>query len=215
MALRYTAADADLAKAAGIIMATLPVCRERHIAYSTFTIVELDPWGAAPGAGVRQPAVRAPARGPSRSGWRRKSCPCPTWRAGPRPCGTPGSRPGPGTGVVFFSDGVAQAGMGRPGTPLGWGQEAVARALAKLVRERPRISARHLARALVQRALALDGSRAGDDITCGVVYYREPREVLVLTGAPANRARGRRDAPGRRRLPGPPRSSAAAPPPPS
>lgn len=40
MALRYMASDMDVRKAAGTIMATLPVCSERRIAYSTFTIVD-------------------------------------------------------------------------------------------------------------------------------------------------------------------------------
>jgi hypothetical protein len=92
---------------------------------------------------------------------------------------------------VFFSDGVSQAGVGQRGSPLGWGQAAAAAHLQQLIRERPGISARQLARALVTRALAQDGQRAKDDITCGVIYYRKPREVLVLTGAPVAKARDR------------------------
>jgi hypothetical protein len=188
MALRYTSADADLGKAAGIIMATLPVCRERHIAYSTFTIVEMDPWGAARVLEYDNPPFVL-LRGFEPVQLEPEILPLPDVEGRPAALRHCRFEARPGDRVVFFSDGISQSGMGRPGTPLGWGQEAVTRALVKLVRERPKISARHLARALVQRALALDGNRAGDDITCGVMYYREPREVLVLTGAPANRAR--------------------------
>jgi hypothetical protein len=42
MAARYVAADADLARAARTILESLPVCSERQIAYSTFTIVDMD-----------------------------------------------------------------------------------------------------------------------------------------------------------------------------
>ncbi len=34
------------------------------------------------------------------------------------------------------------------------------------------------------RAEEIDGLTAKDDITCGVVYFRSPRQLLVLTGAP-------------------------------
>jgi hypothetical protein len=188
MTLRYTAADADVAKAAGIIMATLPVCRERHIAYSTFTIVEMDPWGAARVLEYDNPPFVL-LRGTQPVSPAAEDLPLPDLEGRSQALRHTRFEARPGDRIVFFSDGVTQAGMGRPGTPLGWGREAVARALAKLVRDRPAISARHLARALVQRALALDGGRAGDDITCGVMSYREPREVLVLTGAPASRSR--------------------------
>ena len=33
-------------------------------------------------------------------------------------------------------------------------------------------------------ALLNDGRAAKDDITCGVVYYRHPRRLLVITGPP-------------------------------
>jgi hypothetical protein len=39
----------------------------------------------------------------------------------------------------------------------------------------------------VAKAEEVDGLSAKDDITCGVVYFRSPRELLVMTGAPFNR----------------------------
>ena len=38
------------------------------------------------------------------------------------------------------------------------------------------------------RAEEVDGRTAKDDITCGVIYVRSPRQLLVMTGAPFNRA---------------------------
>ena len=52
----------------------------------------------------------------------------------------------------------------------------------------PHISARELSRLLVAEAEEVDGLSAKDDITCGVVYFRSPRQLLVMTGAPFNRA---------------------------
>jgi hypothetical protein len=44
-----------------------------------------------------------------------------------------------------------------------------------------------LSRAFVARAEEIDGLTAKDDITCGVVYFRSPRQLLVMSGAPLNR----------------------------
>jgi hypothetical protein len=188
MAIRFMATDMDIRKAAGIIMSTLPVCKERKIAYSTFTIVEMDPWGATRVLEYDNPpcvilrgaetfhvsAESVPLTGPEGREVELRSA---------RFDVLPGDR------VVFFTDGVTQAGVGRPATPLGWGRDAVKAFLAGVIQERPRISARQLARTLVTKALTLDGGQAKDDTSCVVMYYREPREVLLLTGAPVARTR--------------------------
>jgi hypothetical protein len=90
--------------------------------------------------------------------------------------------------IVFFSDGVTQAGMGEFRTPLGWGLQKVDRFIREKIDRYPYISARELSRLLVARAEEVDGLSAKDDITCGVVYFRSPRKLLVMTGAPFNRA---------------------------
>lgn len=188
MAIRYMASDADARKAAGIILSTLPVCRERQVAYATFSIVEMEPQGA-----TRILEFETPAFVLLRGGQAVPVAPeiLPLPGAGGREASLRHVRfeARPGDRVVFFTDGVSQAGMGRPGTPLGWGQAGAAGFLVRTVREQPGISALQLARALVRRAQALDGGRAKDDISCGVMYYRQPREILVLTGAPVDRAR--------------------------
>jgi hypothetical protein len=90
--------------------------------------------------------------------------------------------------IVFFSDGISQAGMGEFRTPFGWGLPAVESYIREQIERHPHISARELSRALVARAVEVDGLTAKDDITCGVVYIRSPRQLLVMTGAPFNRA---------------------------
>jgi hypothetical protein len=201
MALRYMAADVDVRKAAGIIMATLPVCSERQIAYSTFTIVEMDPWGATRILEYDNPPFVL-MRGPDPVPLTAEILPLPDSAGRQSEIRHTRLQARPGDRIVFFTDGVSQAGVGRPGTPLGWGQEPVGRFLGKVIRERPKLSARQLARALVLRAQALDGGQARDDISCGVMYYREPREVLVLTGAPVVRAKDAEMAEAARAFPG-------------
>ena len=90
---------------------------------------------------------------------------------------------------MFFSDGVTQSGLGRPGLPFGWGQQPAIEFLREQINQENEISARELSRRLVTEALTNDGRSAKDDITCGVVYYRRPRRLLVITGPPFNRER--------------------------
>jgi hypothetical protein len=188
MAIRYMASDVDMRKAASIIMATLPVCKERQIAYSTFTIVEMDPWGGTRILEYDNPPFVL-LRGSEPVAVPPEVLPLPDTEGREAVLRHSKFEARPGDRIVFFSDGISQAGVGTQPAPLGWGQEAATSFLAKTIRDRPRISARQLARALVLKGQALDGGKAKDDITCGVVYYREPREVLIFTGAPVQRAR--------------------------
>ena len=89
-----------------------------------------------------------------------------------------------GDRVIYFSDGVSQSGLGKAGLPLGWGQERVVDYLCREIAGENEVSARDLSRRLVTEALGNDGRLAKDDITCGVVYYRHPRRLLVITGPP-------------------------------
>ncbi|WP_306597874.1 SpoIIE family protein phosphatase [Geothrix sp. 21YS21S-2] len=188
MAIRYMESDMDVRKAARTIMATLPVCRERQIAYSTFTIVEMDPWGATRVLEYDNPPSIL-MRGADPVAITPEILPLPDTEGRQAELRHARFEVRPGDRIIFFSDGVTQAGVGSEGTPLGWGQTAVTAYLGKVIRERPRISARQLARTLVLRAKAIDGGKAKDDISCAVMYYREPREVLILTGAPVSRDR--------------------------
>ena len=47
MALKYTACDTDIVRAAEVIMDALPVCQVRKISYATFTVVDIHPNGGA------------------------------------------------------------------------------------------------------------------------------------------------------------------------
>jgi hypothetical protein len=74
--------------------------------------------------------------------------------------------------------------MGSPQTPFGWGGPAVQDFVLEKIRQNHDISARDLARALVLEASVHDGWKPKDDITCGVIYFRKPRDLLVMTGPP-------------------------------
>ncbi|HNX32260.1 MAG TPA: SpoIIE family protein phosphatase [Holophaga sp.] len=190
MAARYVAADADITRAARIIMETLPVCSLRQIAYSTFTIVDMDPRGSTRIAEYDNPTSLVFRYGRPLD-LPRKRLELQTTSGRPAIIHHCAFQAEPGDRVVVFSDGVTQSGMGQPAMPLGWEQDAVRTFLEQTLARDLGVSARCLARALVQKALVLDGMRAKDDITCGVISYRKPRQLLVLTGPPVHRERDR------------------------
>ncbi|MBE6040979.1 MAG: serine/threonine protein phosphatase [Clostridiales bacterium] len=113
--------------------------------------------------------------------------------------------------LIFFSDGVAQAGISLGKMPLrdepkvyggklpsareavlasmnkGWGEENVREFVQNVLKRNPDISSRDLTREIVTEAYKRDNYKANDDITCVAVHVRKPRRTLIVTGAPRNR----------------------------
>jgi hypothetical protein len=185
MALKFTSGAMDIRRSAEIIMDTLPICSVRKISYSTFTVVDMESSGRTriiehgnppcllirPNGelNVDKTEVR-PAR------WQDRVI---------SQCSFQAQRE---DRIVVFSDGITQAGMGECRTPLGWGLRNVELFVRQQIDRSRYISARELSRRLVARAEEIDGLSAKDDITCSVIYFRSPRQLLVMTGAPFNRA---------------------------
>lgn len=188
MATRFIAADIPMRRAAEIIMNTLPVCKDRGISYATFTLVDIEPnntvrimeYDNPPYVLIRQETIVEPIKDIKKLERKNKAT------APKREAELQYSRylARPGDRLVFFSDGVTQSGMGSPNHPFGWGYENVQTFILEKILENPDISARNLAKAVVKEALMYDGYKSKDDITCGVIYGRNPRDLLVLTGPP-------------------------------
>jgi hypothetical protein len=185
MALKFTASAMDIHNSAEIIMDTLPICSVRKISYSTFTVIDMASTGetriiehgnppfllVSPNGELK---VAKTELRPTR--WQDRVISFSTFDVQRE------------DRIIFFSDGITQAGMGEFRTPLGWGMQDVERFVREKIDRHPYISARELSRVLVAKAEEVDGLSAKDDITCGVVYFRSPRQLLVMTGAPFNRA---------------------------
>jgi len=181
MALRYTSAFVDVRRSARTIMDTLPICEQRRISYSTFTIVDLDEDGHTRVIEHGNPPLVL-LRGCQPVPLERASITLEKWKD--RVIRYSEFDTQPGDRIVYFSDGVTQSGLGRTGMPLGWGQDRVVDFLCRRTAEETDISAQALSRRLVAEASGNDGRIPKDDITCGVVYYRRPRRLLVATGPP-------------------------------
>jgi hypothetical protein len=184
MALKFAASAMDIRRSAEIIMDTLPICSVRKISYSTFTVVDMASTGETriiehgnPPFLLIRPngelhVTKTEVR-PER--WQDRVISFSSFDV------QRDDR------IIFFSDGITQAGMGEFRTPLGWGLDNVEKFIRETIDRYPDISARELSRLLVAKAEEVDGLSAKDDITCAVVYFRSPRQLLVITGAPFNR----------------------------
>ncbi len=187
MALRFVASNMEFLHSAEIMMEALPVCSVRRISYATFTIVDsvLHGWTKIiemdnPGFLLIRDGAVLPAE--------KRRMSSPKWRNRKIYLSEIVTRPE--DRIVLFSDGVTQAGMGSWPTPLGWREEGCADLLLRETARNPRISARRLARAVVDGAFGREpDGKAGDDITCAVMYFRSPRRLLLLTGPPFARER--------------------------
>ena len=191
MATRFVASDIPVKRAAEIIMNTLPVCQNRGISYATFTLVDIEPnstvrvveYDNPPYILVREQTVVEPLKDISTFERKDKST-APKIEAHLHYSQYEAR---PGDRLVFFSDGVTQAGMGSAAFPFGWGLANVQDFILKKILLDPQISARDLARLVVCEALFHDSHKAKDDITCGVIYSRKPRDLLIITGPPMHK----------------------------
>ena len=185
MALKFASSAMDIRGSAEIIMDTLPICSVRKISYSTFTVVDMAEdghtriieHGNPPFILIRPEGdlkIEKTEVRPDR--WQDRVISYTSFDVKRE------------DRIVFFSDGISQAGMGEYRTPFGWGVPSVEKFIREQIDRHPHVSARELSRVLVSRAEEIDGLTAKDDITCGVVYIRSPRQLLVMTGAPFNRA---------------------------
>lgn len=183
MALNFTKEHREPEKTAEIIMNTLPECSERKMNYATFTIVDINRDGTITILEYDNPesllirnriVVPLERKGIVLESEKNKGKKL-------RVCSFKGEK---GDRILLASDGVAQSGLGTPHYPFGWGMENVGLFAIDLIKRNPQISARQLASRVVNGAFRHDGFQARDDISCGVIYLREPRELLIATGPP-------------------------------
>ncbi|MCF6335806.1 MAG: serine/threonine-protein phosphatase [Spirochaetales bacterium] len=185
MAQKFIIEGVESIRAANRIMETLPVCSIRKISYSTFTTLDIDPDGHCrileydnPDLlWLREGKFLNPKKTPSaiKTGTSRKTLFYSEIQL--EFCDR----------LIYFSDGVTQAGLGSDKFPTGWGLDNVREFINKSVEKNPEISAKELSRLIVNRSEQIDRRRPHDDITCSVVYYREARETLLITGPPYDR----------------------------
>lgn len=186
MALNFTKEHKEPEKTAEIIMKTLPVCSDRKMNYSTFTIIDIEQsnkvtvleYENPESFLIRERKIFKPESKyivlNSDNNCLKKIRVC-TFT------------PQKGDRIIFCTDGITQSGLGTPRLPFGWGVDNVVRYTIDIIKQFSRISARNLAEKILNMAYRNDGFQLKDDTTCGVIYFREPRELLICTGPPYNK----------------------------
>jgi len=90
--------------------------------------------------------------------------------------------------ILFCSDGVTQSGLGSDRLKMGWGLENLQRFVEDAIHEESDISAVKLGTKVVNKANQNDNFHPLDDISCGVIYFRDPRKLMIFTGPPQDPA---------------------------
>ncbi len=183
MAMNFTREHKEVDRIAEIIMNTLPVCSERKVSYSTFTIVDIESSGRTNILEYDNPSTIV---------LRGNQIFDPSWKKVVLEKGKNSGKvlktcsffPEKEDRIIFCSDGVSQSGMGSDSFPFGWERENVANYASSLVSSESSISAIMLAGKIVTMAHKNDAYKARDDISCATIYFREPRKLLICTGPP-------------------------------
>jgi hypothetical protein len=183
MALNFTREHKEVERIAEIIMNTLPVCSDRKISYSTFTIVDIESSGRVNILEYDNPSTVV---------LRGNQIFDPTWKKVVLDKGKNAGKvlktctfyPEKEDRIIFCSDGVSQSGMGSEAFPFGWERENISYYASSLVTSEASISATMLAGKIVTMAHKNDNYKARDDISCAIIYFREPRKLLICTGPP-------------------------------
>ena len=187
ISLNFSMEHKDANALAGIIMKALPVCSERKISYATYTIIDISMESETVsileydnpqtlilrGNRIYQPEwthVKYNGDVKDKRVMDLKKC---------------SFIPRMEDRIVFYSDGITQSGLGG-GITMGWGRNNLLKFVREIVEMTPTISAADLAERVVKRAATNDLYTPKDDLTCGVVYFRQARKAILCTGPPFN-----------------------------
>lgn len=183
MALNFTKEHKDFNTIAEIIMNTLPVCSVRQISYSTFTIIDIEMDGKVSILEYDNPQTII-LRGHNEFEPEWKCIILDSEKNRGKELRSCTFYPEKGDRIIFCSDGVVQSGLGTKRYPFGWGNKNLVHFITDTLEKNPYISARKLAKNVINIAVGNDNYKPKDDTSCGSVYFREPRKLLLVTGPP-------------------------------
>jgi hypothetical protein len=185
LSVNLTQEHKSVQRLAEVIMKTLPYDSVKNMNFSTFTILEIDVDGEVRileyenpktlimrGAHLFEPEWNCVILGKDKN--QRREVLTATFK------------PQKEDRIVFCSDGVTQSGLGTEKYQIGWGLENLQKYVEEAIHEEHDISAVKLGTKVINKANQNDSFYPRDDISCGVIYFREPRKLMIFTGPPQN-----------------------------
>lgn len=179
----FMALNEPLDRVINMLLSTLPIDSKRKIAYSTFTMVEVDFDGETRVIEYGNPSTlffrgsepikpqQQKVMSPEETGMKQTLY---SWKF----MAEQNDR------IVTFSDGLSQSGMGKKNMPFGWDMENIISTISSLIRKSPSISSKQLSDILVEKACLNDSLKPNDDISCSVMFFTQPRKLLLCSGPP-------------------------------
>lgn len=169
--------DMPLTEVVKTVTETLPVCKVRRLAYSTFSVAQL----FSNGEGRLVEFDNPPAFYFHDAEVRELNWECSSIsEKNIKSCSL---KLLPGDWLIFVSDGVISAGIGGL-YPLGWGWDQVAKYLANNIGNT--VSTKHVVDAILDTVRTLYTGPPGDDVTVAAVRVRLKRFLTLLFGPPKN-----------------------------
>jgi len=185
ISLNFSMEHKDANALAGIIMKALPVCSERGLSYATYTIIDIcmnsdnvsilefdNPQTLIMrGNRIYEPEwthVKYEGDITDKRVMDLKKC---------------SFSPQIEDRIIFCSDGITQSGLGK-GNTMGWGRNNLIKFIREIIESTPTVSATDLAERVVKHASSNDLYTPKDDLTCGVIYFRQARKTILCTGPP-------------------------------
>lgn len=183
MIVNFMALNEPLERFTEIIMNTLPVDSFRKIGYSTFTIIDIDSDGESRIIEYGNPPVLLIRNGESIKP-NRNILPLSLKENHAHSLYYWEFQALKDDRIVYMTDGITQSGMGRRDMPFGWEISSVQSFLQQIIGRNPQISARDISRKLSAQSQSNDIQKPQDDMSCGVIHFTKPRQLLLCTGPP-------------------------------
>ena len=170
-------AGAPIKDVVDTIASTLPVCKERQVAYSTFTMMRIDREGNAYFVEFDNPSLVLLREG------KRVFIPWVEQSISGKQVREAHMKLKLGDIALTFSDGVIHAGVGRS-LNLGWQHENVVKFLEETFHQGD--TAADVQHRLLMKCWDLYEGRCGDDTTAAALRICEPKPCCVMVGPPVH-----------------------------
>ncbi len=182
MVLGFTRHRKDTTSISYIITKTLPVCSTRKISYSTFSTVDIAYNGQVAIVEYDNPSCFLIRDGEVLDlAWQEYNTTGQQDRK--MIIRSTSFKMKKEDRIVLCSDGITQSGLGSKNFE-GWSRESITSFVKEIIFKSPEISAVELATKVVSKAMVNDNYMPKDDLSCVVVYLRQPRRLVLCSGPP-------------------------------